>query len=544
MNLMELFEALVSSFKMSQLKDIKSAVRMLARSLGFADAAKCPPEAYNRPVAQIMGVLEDYLSGKGKHVVRNARNNVSRLYRIAIEQGVLVPSTTIISPRYDVKKRKLRPGSESVRHRGYYLKYDLWPEHAKRDFEDFREWSTKAFVSGRDAKCVKVAVTVNNYKHACAAYFGWMVNIEKISVEELSFDLLFEVKKVEAFASWHINQLHKRPTEQLHKIIKCIRALSKSYRRLPQVVEQINKLLKSIPKPNPVYKKEDALVPLKIIDEIGMSLWPQQPPMRGGKGRKQASNAVKSLMLQLWACRPYRQRNIREMELDENLYKDKGGRWRIRFVAEGLKIKNIKGRINYFELTFPLHLEAKLEEYLNVWRPLLVKEGATCKHVFVNNNGMPYTMNSLHDMVVNLVYRYVGGYFHPHIIRTAFTTEYIKDTGNIFQAAIMLNDTVETVLNNYTYMVDDSIAEEVDDWFAECKAASRSPSSRPAEEARDLAGKFVKILFDDPTFAAFLLQQPHLREDLLKKTTVLVLNHRTRNSSKKKWVSQLNHGRF
>jgi hypothetical protein len=63
--------------------------------------------------------------------------------------------------------------------------------------------------------------------------------------------------------------------------------------------------------------------------------------------------------------------------------------------------------------------------------------------------------------IKELVYRYTGQAWHPHIIRTVWATEWIRKTHNFHHAAIMLNDKLETVIANYAHLREENVAEEV-----------------------------------------------------------------------------------
>ena len=147
-------------------------------------------------------------------------------------------------------------------------------------------------------------------------------------------------------------------------------------------------------------------------------------------------------MLRLWTYIPYRQRNMREMQLGENLYQDAQGTWRITFRGEQLKVASRRGRPNVFDLPFPETLVPVLEEYLAVWRPILVgKAWHPSSYVFLTRYGTPFQAESLGETIQNIVYRYTGKHWHPHIIRTVWATEWIRKThGDFYTAAIMLND--------------------------------------------------------------------------------------------------------
>jgi hypothetical protein len=79
--------------------------------------------------------------------------------------------------------------------------------------------------------------------------------------------------------------------------------------------------------------------------------------------------------------------------------------------------------------------------------------------------GTPYTATLLNQRTKRLVYSFTGNtYWHPHIIRTVWTTEWIKSGGDFFTAAVMLNDHLETVIKNYAYLRDENDAEKAYQW--------------------------------------------------------------------------------
>jgi hypothetical protein len=254
-------------------------------------------------------------------------------------------------------------------------------------------------------------------------------------------------------------------------------AFSHQYRPHPEFHDQLLALRRTLPKPMPIYDKKDAWVSLAELERIGLALWPKstlreiiQRQKQSGTNKERlvhagatfARHAGLSLMLRLWTYIPYRQRNIREMKIEEHLYKDPQGKWRIRFVGEQLKVAVKKGKTNIFDLPFPLPLVPVLETYIQQWRPILAKiTHEQYANVFLNGRGKPYTMVKLLNTTKFVVYRYTGRHWHPHIIRTVWATEWIKNThGDFYTASVMLNDRLETVIANYAYLLDENVAEK------------------------------------------------------------------------------------
>ena len=236
---------------------------------------------------------------------------------------------------------------------------------------------------------------------------------------------------------------------------------------MPELRAQLLTLKKTLPVPPPAYNKDDAWVSLATLDEIGRTVWPRKSPQDIRQdshipGLVHASRAGLSLMLRLWTYIPYRQRNMREMQLGEHLHKDRDGQWRITFRGEQLKIATKRGRTNVFDLPFPETLVPLLEDYLATWRPiLLTKASHPENHVFLTKHGNPYDPDSLRRVTKHLVYRYTGKDWHPHIVRTVWATEWIqKSHGDFPTAAIMLNDRLETVIANYAHLQEENVAEK------------------------------------------------------------------------------------
>ena len=66
--------------------------------------------------------------------------------------------------------------------------------------------------------------------------------------------------------------------------------------------------------------------------------------------------------------------------------------------------------------------------------------------------GKPDTLAGLRTKVCNTVYSVTGKYFHPIFsTRLIFATEYISDTSDFYGAAVLLNDTIKTVIYSYAH---------------------------------------------------------------------------------------------
>jgi hypothetical protein len=443
-------------------KDLKTAVRVLAQALQCSDPQHCPLEQYNQPLPTLYRLVEDYLSAQGKsaHTIRNAKNNLSRLFRLAEKQQLFSLTPPQLSVRYNARKIPNRPGSPP--HTGTYLSLRQWPRELQDDWTAFVTWATLPLVPGRDASLKKRLTTIENYKHHLESYFGYLHHT--LHIPALTFNNLFDISFVTRYVQWHINILHKRPTLFIKEFLTHLLVLIHQYRPQPELEEQLVKLQKTIPRPYPLYNKEDAWVPLKTIDAIGRAQWPTRPPKTQQDrhpGIVFAAQAGIALMLRLWCYVPLRQRNMREMLLDTNLAKDTDGKWRITFKNDQLKIATKRGKPNIFQVAFPHDLVPVLKEYLSRWRPiLLARTSQDERHVFLKRNGQPYDMTSLWNATRYAVYSYTEKRWHPHIIRTVWATEMIRNGMSFLDVAYMLNDRPETVIAKYAHLRDEDVAEK------------------------------------------------------------------------------------
>jgi integrase len=166
-------------------------------------------------------------------------------------------------------------------------------------------------------------------------------------------------------------------------------------------------------------------------------------------GVDRAANVRTSLILRLLVRIPMRQRNVRELELERNLFGDPLGHWRLRFAGAELKVRHRGGRPNIFELPFPKDLVPDLETYLESYRPQFLN-AETSPYLFLTARGQPLSPTRLRQELRQAVQVRTGKPFDPHRIRTIWATEYFsRGPGDFYAVAYMLNDTITTVLNSY-----------------------------------------------------------------------------------------------
>jgi Phage integrase family len=306
-----------------------------------------------------------------------------------------------------------------------------------------------------------------------------------LQIAPVRFEHLFDFSLIEHYVLWHTNEKFQRPTITAKSFLTNLLAMTHQYRPNTALREQLKAFSKRIGKPAPVYDKLEAWVPLREIDRVGIAIWPKitakeavQRSKERWPGRFLASHAGLALMLRLWRWIPLRQRKMRELRPERNLYQAEG-LWRLRFSGDELKVGRKQGRINALRAPFPLPLVPMLETYLRDWRPLLKPKTA---HLFLNAAGSPYTDDCLHQKTSRTVYSYTGKYWHPHIIRTVWATEWIRSRGDFATVATMLGDSLETIIRNYAHLLAEEGVEKAFQWV-ERQITPNSPKSTVALSA-------------------------------------------------------------
>jgi hypothetical protein len=459
----DLYDALAPEFTESQRKDMRTALKVLAKTLGFSDPRHCPVQSCPTSLTTLTKTVERHLTEarKSPFTIRNIPSNLRRLFREAEHRGLVHLSSGQVTRQFNPRRKPPRKGSERCYLDGSYLPQRRWPEHLKAEFDAFHRWATDPIVEGRPTAWRKRHETIGEYEGVCELYFGYLHHIQKLAY--LSFDQLFDIELLRRFISWHVNEKHHAVTVQLRNAIKCILTLMNQYRPTPEARAHLAAIKRSLPRPQPLYDKNDSWVSTNELRKVGEALWPSKRPQQlTGSGRTTALRASLSIIFRLWEYIPYRIRNIAEMEREKNLYRTPAGQWRIRFIGDQLKIGYRRGQPNEFDVPFPAKLLPALETYLEIWRPILVHQSRhSINHVFPNALGKPWRTKYLRPRLQYNVYSFLGKHWHPHIVRTVWATEKILEGVDFMTVAFMLNDRFETVVQRYAHLRQGSIAEDL-----------------------------------------------------------------------------------
>ena len=466
MTLAELFCILVDrqTFPAPQVKTIQTSIRYLATALGATDPAHChlSPErlaidTWLGAIASHFTHLEERKQGVSMITARNTRSNLRRVHRAATAQALFtVPSqpTVITSGArqdFEAQRQATAPYRESYHPQGSPRKYGLqqrdWPEDMRQGWQAYEDG-----VRGRIRP-------VTRTKHATIVclYLGYLRDYAGV---EPSWEACFTWKLLQGFMRWHGERLGKEVTSVGRDMVIVAALVAKVLGREEArfLADQRNE----IPAPDRVHHPEDHMLAIVELDAIADGcLRDARIPSNCAVGVKhpgaaRASLFQKGLMLKLLIHAPIRQRNIREMRLDDNLYQDRRtGDWHLRFSGRELKVAN-RGPNDPNRYTMNLSAQTDgvvpvLEEFLRDWRPKL--PGAETQYVFLTCYGNPYSQHSLYEELRTLVGMRsgTGVRFFPHIVRSMWATEGLEKTNDYDMVAAMLGDKPATLFKAYRH---------------------------------------------------------------------------------------------
>jgi hypothetical protein len=444
----------------SRVKDMKTSLRYLAHALGHPALDQCPVDATCREEATWAHALETHFAtletqGRTISVVtrRNSRNNLRTVFRLAGAHGLLkvpLPPRLLTTPRraaFLLEQRKTAPYQTTYQMqttpRRFGLPQAQWPPDIAEGWRDYRaKCGLRLRETTFDAYVKRLVTYLGYFTHICGRTPAW--------------NDLFDEAQLTAFVQWQGGRVGRRVGHQGLHVVQVIAAMAVVLKHPNARV--LADLRNSLPRPAPVHAKQAHWVSLGELEAVAEACLAEgrrpYSDYAGARcaGVRRATRFQLGVMLKLLVRVPLRQRNLRELRLETNLYKDtKTGHWHLHFSGDELKIGTRNGKINEYHVDmtdYRADFLPVLEEFLQVYRPrLLNPTGSTL--LFLTRSGKPFTKQSLGTELSYIVSRHTGQRFFPHLVRTIWATEYIKKSQDFATAAVMLGDTLKVVLATY-----------------------------------------------------------------------------------------------
>jgi site-specific recombinase XerD len=172
--------------------------------------------------------------------------------------------------------------------------------------------------------------------------------------------------------------------------------------------------------------------------------------------------------MHLWIRCPLRSKNYREALLGTHTERLPNGNWVLKWRGD-LKVKWRNGKLNQYRYVIDEPELIQLwEEWLHVWRPLLVTPDE--RHVFVNSLGLPFTEQSIGRAIRSATWRFTGKAMNPHMIRDCYASDMLAHGASIHDVARALNDTMQVVYDKYAHITQRDADERTAAKFRDCLA--------------------------------------------------------------------------
>jgi hypothetical protein len=468
MTLIDLLSELVAAGDLpaKQAKDYRTALRYLTSALGQRSPDLCPVDSVTQDVTGWLTALDAHfqsLADQGHPVsiftVRNTRSSLRKIFSAAERRGLIaVPLPTPLLAR--IPRRTLTAQSRATAPyratyhpttgpRHFWLLLEDWPADVQAGWQEYQERC-----DGRIRE-----TTFYAYSEHLKAYLGYLTHITRT---EPTWDACFDPTKIRAFVRWHATRVGQRRTSA--KGIAVIRTAA----AIAKVIEHphaaaLRTMHVEIARPDPVHNKRAhhwvSLAQLEAVADACLQegrLHPGNVKNSKRPGARRALAFQKGVMLKLLVRIPLRQRNVRELRLGDNLYKDDEGRWHLHFRGSDLKVGMRGNTVNEYHVNLSEDTDGLvpvIEEWMTVHRPKLPPPVADAVNLlFLTQSGRPFTDDSLSQEIKDAVTMRTGKRFFPHMIRTVWATEYLtapETHGDYQTAATMLGDTLQVVIKTY-----------------------------------------------------------------------------------------------
>jgi integrase len=448
MNLQELYEATAPGLTRRDTNNLKTSIKYLAHALGKDGATECQQTDYLKPWPDLKVELNTFFSSwrtpPSAATVYNTRRNVHFLFQQPAAQHLAIPSEAKSRwnglKQMENKIRTTTPYAHRVKGKPYRLPLTRWPRALQQGWTQYhRQVSLRI----RDT-------TLTGTLRLIEYYMGYLIGIQKTPIRH--WQELFKVAHADAFIRWVAARHHVRMTTLGDRLITQLCAIAE-VQELPQV-SALRRYKRSLPTPEPMHDKDDTTLTPDDLEQTGMILLaharqPYHADLRHGHpGAMHAIRFVRGLIFRLLARHPLRARNIVELQLDTNLYRDKHGIWTLRFRPQDLKVSKRGGKLNTWRTPWPSDLVQDLEEYLTEHRPNLAA-GDKTRYLFLNRHGRPYNQGALRAQLNLAMMKCTGKRFYTHLARHIYAT-HMRDEGvEVETVAYMLNNTPQVVYNNY-----------------------------------------------------------------------------------------------
>lgn len=569
----EVFRALIAAGKYceTRIAPSKCNLRKFALAKGYESLDRCPISVFDLTVNEIRDFIDQQeAASMGNDAYRNYKFDVRDFVKKAKQSSFLEEKVNELISDYQLHEWK-RQGNERLR----VKPYSLTPKEIERatvlskECLDYSEYFTHAKRSEK-----KRLITRKAHIATFKRFGGYLVRYQGFSFEDLSLRSMITKDLVDEYVHWHLEKAKQKyagaldcgdeefsgVTDFINIELKHLQTAASQYLHDKAVADQLKEIQDDLDWTMAVRDKEALLVPLEQLELAGESIFPYNPlrmnelnyvslvsvrrvldhimkykdfpqpeckidqhnertqkprPIRNG--RLYAFRVMMSLIFRILVRIPLRQRNLREMRIGKNIFRD-GDKYVVHFKGAELKVAFKKKKLNVLKFVIAKagdgFFEA-IEQWLSIWRPCVMKEHLRYLNTtegkaklkkseryrnvlyasqdichpdsllpdhdffFVDMNGNQLTVVRLSTVFKRYARRYLGIPLTPHLIRDCWATHYLRSTkekngaADIERAALMLGNSPSTVMKHYAHLIDEHSQEIPQQWILELLKKAR-----------------------------------------------------------------------
>lgn len=325
-------------------------------------------------------------------------------------------------------------------------KKELTPQ-LKEEFDRLIRFGTERFYGAQSEPIAMV--TAEKYTDHLRGFLGYLANVDKVPLEELSLQALVPSSGRQGvipafnYTQWLIKERNIAVRTEL-LVLRSVLFVAKfvyhdqsqivpgsgdkSYSDL-DVVKELRALINSRRKASKVAprvadektKWMDWNEYLFLVQELRKETGALKVDSRGNTVRREdkdiAWSLQKYLIFAILSCIPDRQRTIRELKIGTTLFKEEGDRYVIRHGPADYKTGRAYGERAPLYISTTINPE--LEAYINTYRSALQPKH---EYLFTQANGQPLTDKSLYKLFWTTSFRISGKRLTPHMVRDVVIT--------------------------------------------------------------------------------------------------------------------------
>lgn len=349
----------------------------------------------------------------------------------------------------------------------YGLNFEDWPQKTKEEFNEYKKWCTDEYVKYRDRRYHQREVSVEQNISTTSRIFGFAVNVDGYTIDQVTSNLLFDKKFINSFFDWYINERIGKATVTAERTVAMLLSMARGYFNRPAAVPWLLEIKISIGHPKPIKNKRDLIVSLQDLTRVADGIKERRlreisnAKKRNSKPSKRHTSSLvrDEFIFRLLCKRPMRSRNIREMKLGKNLKKD-AGNWYIEYSADEMKNNDS------FRISIPKDLVPLLEDYLENYRKNIYAD-PSCIWVFPSPNGIHICASTVQRIVTNNTQRILNKHIYPHLMRDIAAYWYINEFGDYLTVSKLLgHKDINVTINLYSNFYPDDAAVKFDAFFS------------------------------------------------------------------------------